>query len=130
MRIAPLQGQEAELPHGQAEIFQLLDVEAAVLGAGAEVAGAQLPDDVAALEVVGRQATLAGVVGEAAERRAKAARPTYNLTGYPPAVREGYIDGCESAKGTEFARKDAQRFTADPQYSMGWNDGFSICGKR
>jgi hypothetical protein len=67
---------------------------------------------------------------EAAERRAKAARPTYNLTGYPPAVREGYIDGCESAKGTEFARKDAQRFTADPQYSMGWNDGFSICGKR
>jgi hypothetical protein len=31
---------------------------------------------------------------EAAERRAKAARPTYNLTGYPPAVREGYIDGC------------------------------------
>src|SRR5476649_873451 len=67
---------------------------------------------------------------EAAERRAKAARPTYNLTGYPPAVREGYIDGCESAKRTEYARKDAQRFTTDPQYSMGWNDGFSICGKR
>jgi hypothetical protein len=67
---------------------------------------------------------------EAGERRARAAPPTYNLTGYPPAVREGYIDGCESAKNTAYARKDAQRFAADPQYSMGWNDGFSICGKK
>ena len=67
---------------------------------------------------------------QATERRAKAARPTYNLTGYPPAVREGYIDGCESAKKTAYARKDAQRMAGDPQYSMGWNDGFSICGKK
>jgi hypothetical protein len=66
----------------------------------------------------------------AEERRAKAARPTYNLTGYPAAVREGYIDGCESAKGSEFARKDARRLAADPQYSMGWNDGFGICGTK
>jgi hypothetical protein len=65
---------------------------------------------------------------EAAARRAHAARPAYNLTGYPPAVREGYIDGCESAKRTSYARKDAQRMAGDPQYSMGWNDGFSICG--
>ena len=64
------------------------------------------------------------------ERRAKAPRPAYNLTGYPPAVREGYIDGCESAKGSEFARKDAKRLAADPQYSMGWNDGFGICGTK
>jgi predicted small lipoprotein YifL len=67
---------------------------------------------------------------QAQERRTKASRPTYNLTGYPPAVRDGYIDGCESAKGSEYARKDAQRFAADPQYSMGWNDGFGICGKK
>ena len=67
---------------------------------------------------------------QAGERRAKAARPTYNLTGYPPAVRDGYIDGCESAKNTHYARKDDQRMSGDPQYSMGWNDGFSICGKR
>ena len=66
---------------------------------------------------------------QATERRAKASRPTYNLTGYPPAVRDGYIDGCESAKRTQYARKDAQRM-ADPQYSMGWNDGFSICGRK
>jgi hypothetical protein len=66
---------------------------------------------------------------QATARRAQASRPTYNLTGYPPAVREGYIDGCESAKRTEYARKDAQRMSGDPQYSMGWNDGFSICRK-
>ena len=64
---------------------------------------------------------------EATERRTKAARPTYNLTGYPPAVRDGYIDGCESAKKTSFARKDARRMADDAQYSMGWNDGFSLC---
>ncbi len=67
---------------------------------------------------------------QAEARRAKASRPTYNLTGYPPAVRQGYIDGCESAKGSDYARKDARRIAADPQYAMGWNDGFGICGKR
>ena len=67
---------------------------------------------------------------QATERRAKASRPTYNLAGYPPAAREGYIDGCESAKRTECARKDARRMADDAQYSMGWNDGFSICGKK
>jgi hypothetical protein len=66
-------------------------------------------------------------VTEGEARRAKAARPTYNLTGYPPAVRDGYIDGCESAKRTSFARKDGARMESDGQYAMGWNDGFSIC---
>ena len=68
--------------------------------------------------------------GEAKERRARASRPTYNLAGYPPGVREGYIDGCESAKGSPYARKDGKRFAADPQYAMGWNDGNAICGKK
>ena len=63
-------------------------------------------------------------------RRAQASKPTYNLTGYPPAVRDGYIDGCESAKRSEWARKDAARFASDAQYQMGWNDGFGICGKK
>ena len=67
---------------------------------------------------------------EATERRARAAPPAYNLTGYPPAVRDGYIDGCESAKNTPHARKDAKRMSDDPQYSMGWNDGFAICKKK
>jgi hypothetical protein len=64
---------------------------------------------------------------QAVERRSEAARPTYNLSGYPPAVREGYIDGCESAKGTRYARRDAKRIAGDAQYEMGWNDGYSIC---
>jgi hypothetical protein len=64
------------------------------------------------------------------QRRQQASRPTYNLTGYPPAVKEGYIDGCESAKKTQYARKDAKRMAADRQYEMGWNDGFSICGAK
>lgn len=67
---------------------------------------------------------------QAEQRREQASRPTYNLAGYPPAVREGYIDGCETAKGTRYGRKDAKRFAADAQYQMGWNDGFGICGKR
>ena len=67
---------------------------------------------------------------QAQERRQAAPRPTYNLTGYPPAVRDGYIDGCESAKRSSYARKDATRFAGDAQYQMGWNDGFSICGKK
>jgi len=67
---------------------------------------------------------------QAQERRSQASRPTYNLAGYPPAVREGYIDGCESAKGTQYGRKDAGRFAADAQYQMGWNDGYGICGKK
>lgn len=67
---------------------------------------------------------------QAQERRSHAARPTYNLAGYPPAVREGYIDGCETAKRTSYGRKDLKRFAEDAQYSMGWNDGFAICGKQ
>src|SRR5437870_6388907 len=64
------------------------------------------------------------------ERRSQAARPTYILTGYPPAVRDGYNDGCESAKHTAYARKDARRMNDDAQYAIGWNDGFSICKKK
>jgi hypothetical protein len=67
---------------------------------------------------------------QAAERRAEAPRPAYNLAGYPPATRDGYIDGCESAKHSGYGRKDASRMANDPQYAMGWNDGYSICSRR
>lgn len=67
---------------------------------------------------------------EAAERRAKAPPPTYNLAGYPPAVKAGYIDGCETAKGSDYGRKDEKRMAGDPQYRMGWNDGHAMCQKR
>jgi len=55
------------------------------------------------------------------------ARPIYNLTGYPAATQEGYIDGCETAKQSAYAYKDVKRYNADGQYRMGWDDGFSIC---
>jgi len=67
---------------------------------------------------------------QAQDRRARAPRPQYNLAGYPPAVRDGYIDGCESAKKSAYAQKDEKRFAADPQYRMGWNDGSAICSRR
>jgi hypothetical protein len=67
---------------------------------------------------------------QAQERRAKAPRPVYNLTGYPPALREGYIDGCESAKASPYAHKDEKRYFADAQYQMGWKDGFSLCSRK
>jgi len=67
---------------------------------------------------------------EAVQRRTEAPRPQYNLAGFPPAMREGYIDGCETARASSYGRKDAARIAADPQYKMGWNDGFSICGKK
>jgi hypothetical protein len=66
---------------------------------------------------------------QAAERRSHAPRPAYNLAGYPPATRDGYIDGCESARHSEYARKNEGRMVSDPQYAMGWNDGFSICSR-
>ena len=58
-------------------------------------------------------------------------RPSYNLTGYPPAFKEGYTDGCETTKGTSYGRKDKHRYATDQQYRAGWDDSFSLCrGKR
>lgn len=45
-------------------------------------------------------------------------------------MRDGYIDGCESARKSAYGRKDEKRFAADAKYRMGWNDGFSICSRR
>ena len=67
---------------------------------------------------------------QAQERRQQAARPAYNLAGYPPAVREGYIDGCETAKKSAYGAKDPRRISTDTQYRLGWNDGFSLCGRK
>jgi len=57
-------------------------------------------------------------------------RPKYNLMGYPQASQEGYIDGCETAKRTKWGFKDIDRYESDGQYRTGWDDGFSICGKK
>ena len=51
-----------------------------------------------------------------------------NLSGYPPAFRQGYADGCASAGG--FMKRDEARFKADVQYAWGWRDGRDICRRR
>ena len=75
---------------------------------------------------------LAGCVAAEQVRRPAAtprpsARPAYNLAGYPAAFKDGYIDGCETAKKSSYALKDKRRFDNDKQYRLGWNDGFSLC---
>ena len=47
-------------------VGELVRIEVPVLGAGAEIAGPDLPDDVGAAEVIRRQPALPGVVRESA----------------------------------------------------------------
>jgi hypothetical protein len=54
--------------------------------------------------------------------------PNVNLSGFPLPYRQGYADGCASARAAE--RKDAARFAADANYRMGWQDGIALCRKR
>jgi len=51
-----------------------------------------------------------------------------NLSGFSPAFRQGYAAGCDSA-GAGSRQRDEGRYKSDPDYSMGWNDGYSICRK-
>ncbi len=50
-----------------------------------------------------------------------------NLTGFPPAFRDGYNDGCRSAQPGALKRRDETRFSKDTQYANGWRDGYDIC---
>lgn len=61
---------------------------------------------------------------------APSTRPVYNLSGYSAAFKDGYVDGCETAKKTRYAQKDGRRFSAESQYRQGWNDGFSLCRRK
>jgi len=54
-------------------------------------------------------------------------RPTYNLAGYRPDFKDGYIDGCETAKGSTYGLKDEKRFAKENQYRNGWKDGYNLC---
>jgi hypothetical protein len=54
--------------------------------------------------------------------------PNVNLSGFPLPYRQGYADGCASARGSE--RKDATRFAADGNYRTGWQDGLALCRKK
>lgn len=54
--------------------------------------------------------------------------PNVNLSGYPLAFRQGYADGCASAKGRQL--RDEARMKGEAQYALGWRDGKDICGRR
>ena len=56
------------------------------------------------------------------------ATPNVNLSGYPPAFKDGFSDGCDSLRGNY--RRDASRFGKDNNYTLGWQDGYSICGRQ
>jgi hypothetical protein len=56
-----------------------------------------------------------------------AAAPGINLTGYSPAFRAGYADGCSSV---DAPRRDDARFKAEPDYAQGWRDGNDICKRK
>ncbi len=55
--------------------------------------------------------------------------PKLNLAGFPPAFREGYAAGCESATSL-LEHKDGKRYKEDRQYAAGWNDGLSVCRRQ
>jgi hypothetical protein len=61
-------------------------------------------------------------------RNAEPPPPPINLSGFPLPYRQGYADGCASASGTE--RKDAARFSGDPNYRTGWQDGVALCRRK
>ena len=61
-------------------------------------------------------------------RNAEPPPPKVNLSGFPLPYRQGYADGCASASGGE--RKDAARFSGDPNYRTGWQDGRALCARK
>ncbi|MCC6534286.1 MAG: hypothetical protein IT531_17180 [Burkholderiales bacterium] len=54
--------------------------------------------------------------------------PPINLSGYSPQFRGGFMDGCDTARGS--GRRDEKRYAEDAQYAQGWQDGRAICAKR
>ena len=55
----------------------------------------------------------------------RSATPGYNLSGYPEGFKQGYADACASPR-----RRNSDRYKSDNDYSMGWNDGQSVCRGR
>ncbi len=49
----------------------------------------------------------------------------FNLSGFPPAFKQGYADGCASVRGP--VTRNEARFKSDSQYAAGWRDGLDIC---
>lgn len=52
-----------------------------------------------------------------------------NLSGFPPAFQQGYVEGCESA-GSRSVKRNESRYKTDFDYTQGWNDGYAACRRR
>jgi hypothetical protein len=70
-----------------------------------------------------------GVAFVSACATSKPPPPKVNLAGFPPAFRDGYADGCQSAKPFAAKHRDDARYARDTQYASGWRDGYDICRK-
>ena len=57
------------------------------------------------------------------------AKPGINLSGYSPAFRAGYADGCNSIDAGA-RKRDEARFKAEADYAQGWRDGNDICKRK
>lgn len=68
------------------------------------------------------------IMAGCAVQPAPAPQSRINLSGYPPAFRDGYADGCASVDAAR--NRDEARFKSDPNYATGWRDGYSICKSR
>jgi len=61
---------------------------------------------------------------------APAPKPAVNLSGYPPEFKQGYSEGCASAKPNAVRTRNEERFKTDVNYAQGWRDGYDICGRQ
>ena len=59
-------------------------------------------------------------------------RSQERFSGRPPAYRDGYADGCKTAKATATGSngklsRDQNRYQSDSSYANGWSDGYESC---
>jgi hypothetical protein len=77
---------------------------------------------------LGACASLPSGRSESSDRPASRSAPNVNLSGYNAAFKEGYADGCDTARVAQ--RRNAQRYGTDTDYTMGRNDGRTMCARR
>lgn len=73
---------------------------------------------------------IAGCAATKPATRPKIDKPQVNLAGYPPPFREGYLDGCNSARQNTQSIRDNERYKNDSMYASGWRDGYDICSSK
>ena len=69
-----------------------------------------------------------GLLSACAAQSAMQQPANVNLSGFPPAFKDGYADGCASAHGA--TTRSESRFKSDQQYASGWRDGLDMCKRR